>query len=53
MDRFVNDEGIPAKHAYVGLAPPGDAGSWQRECKVFFFLSGYPYPIGLYIIRYM
>jgi len=21
--------------AYVGLAPPGDAGSWQRECKVF------------------
>lgn len=30
-----------AKGAFVGLAPPGDLGSWQRECKVpiyFFFL---------------
>ena len=23
-----------ANGAYVGLAPPGNAGSWQRECKV-------------------
>lgn len=24
----------PAKNAYVGLALPGNAGSWQKECKV-------------------
>lgn len=32
--RCVSDKDIIAKGAYVGLAPPGDAGSWQRECKV-------------------
>ena len=26
---------MPAAGAYVGLAPPGNAGSWQRENKVF------------------
>lgn len=35
---------MPANSAYVGLAAPGDAGSWQRESKVwltsfFYFLS--------------
>lgn len=25
---------IPASQAYVGLALPGEAGSFQRECKV-------------------
>jgi len=25
---------IPAEKAYVGLALPGNAGSWQKECKV-------------------
>lgn len=25
---------MPAQGAYVGLAAPGDVGSWQRECKV-------------------
>jgi hypothetical protein len=32
--RYVNDMDIPASQAYVGLALPGEAGSWQRECKV-------------------
>ncbi|OIT27777.1 PREDICTED: probable rhamnogalacturonate lyase B [Nicotiana attenuata] len=37
---FVNDSTttlIPASNAYVGLAPPGDAGSWQRENKGYQF----------------
>lgn len=25
---------IPAKSAFVGLAPPGEVGSWQSETKV-------------------
>ncbi|KAK4788983.1 hypothetical protein SAY86_020302 [Trapa natans] len=33
-DRFMSEQLIPAKGAYVGLAPPGEAGSWQMECKV-------------------
>ncbi|CAJ1931230.1 unnamed protein product [Sphenostylis stenocarpa] len=27
----------PAHNAYVGLALPGDAGSWQKECKGYQF----------------
>ncbi|KAK9930126.1 hypothetical protein M0R45_027181 [Rubus argutus] len=37
FDRYVNEEYTPANDAYVGLAPPGDAGSWQRECKDYQF----------------
>ncbi|KAI3806676.1 hypothetical protein L1987_22589 [Smallanthus sonchifolius] len=38
QDWFVNDEDyMPASGAYVGLAPPGDVGSWQRECKKYQF----------------
>ncbi|KAJ6412889.1 hypothetical protein OIU84_005852 [Salix udensis] len=33
-DRNISDDYILASGAYVGLAPPGDAGSWQTECKV-------------------
>ncbi|KAL5102507.1 hypothetical protein RYX36_006834 [Vicia faba] len=36
-DRFVNDKDIIAQSAYIGLAPPGDVGSWQRECKGYQF----------------
>ncbi|KAB5568800.1 hypothetical protein DKX38_002593 [Salix brachista] len=36
-DRFVSDDYIPANGAYVGLALPGDVGSWQRECKDYQF----------------
>ncbi|XP_047964301.1 probable rhamnogalacturonate lyase B [Salvia hispanica] len=36
-DRYVSSDNIPANGAYVGLAPPGDAGSWQRECKDYQF----------------
>ncbi|KAK3016425.1 hypothetical protein RJ639_006192 [Escallonia herrerae] len=37
--RYINKEPIPANQAYVGLAPPGDAGSWQRESKGYQFWS--------------
>ncbi|KAK7301084.1 hypothetical protein RJT34_11944 [Clitoria ternatea] len=36
-DRYVSDECIIARDAYIGLAPPGEAGSWQRECKGYQF----------------
>ena len=32
--RLVENEKAPAKGAYIGLGPPGEAGSWQRDCKV-------------------
>ncbi|KAJ4701497.1 Rhamnogalacturonate lyase family protein [Melia azedarach] len=37
QDWYVNGENIPAKGAYVGLAAPGDVGSWQKECKSYQF----------------
>ncbi|KAL6297194.1 hypothetical protein ACE6H2_005336 [Prunus campanulata] len=37
FDRYICEELIPANGAYVGLAPPGDVGSWQRECKDYQF----------------
>ncbi|KAI3955238.1 hypothetical protein MKW98_020871 [Papaver atlanticum] len=36
-DRFVSKEDIPAVDAYVGLAFPGEVGSWQTECKGYQF----------------
>ncbi|CAH8251745.1 unnamed protein product [Arabidopsis lyrata] len=36
-DRFINSDLISAGGAYVGLAPPGDSGSWQIECKGYQF----------------
>ncbi|XP_024038945.1 probable rhamnogalacturonate lyase B isoform X3 [Citrus clementina] len=36
-DRYINMDYIAANGAYVGLAPPGNAGSWQRECKGYQF----------------
>ncbi|KAL3845377.1 hypothetical protein ACJIZ3_002780 [Penstemon smallii] len=36
-DRYVDNESIPAKAAYIGLARPGDSGSWQRESKGYQF----------------
>ncbi|WRX30295.1 Rhamnogalacturonate lyase - like 2 [Theobroma cacao] len=36
-DRHVSDDYISANGAYVGLAPPGDAGSWQTESKGYQF----------------
>ncbi|KAE9457343.1 hypothetical protein C3L33_10773, partial [Rhododendron williamsianum] len=33
QDRYISKQNMPAKGAYVGLAAPGDVGSWQRECK--------------------
>ncbi|XP_022878127.1 probable rhamnogalacturonate lyase B isoform X3 [Olea europaea var. sylvestris] len=35
-DRYISHNYIPARGAYVGLAPPG-VGSWQRECKDYQF----------------
>ncbi|WMV27172.1 hypothetical protein MTR67_020557 [Solanum verrucosum] len=37
LDRYFKDDKISASGAYVGLAPPGEAGSWQRECKDYQF----------------
>ncbi|XP_075088803.1 uncharacterized protein LOC107831685 [Nicotiana tabacum] len=37
QDRYFKDDKIYASGAYVGLAPPGEAGSWQRECKDYQF----------------
>ncbi|KAL3514296.1 hypothetical protein ACH5RR_027013 [Cinchona calisaya] len=37
QDRYVSKESLPAADAYVGLAPPGNAGSWQRENKGYQF----------------
>ncbi|KAI3832435.1 hypothetical protein MKX03_020669 [Papaver bracteatum] len=36
-DRFVSKKDIPAVDAYVGLALPGEVGSWQTECKGYQF----------------
>ncbi|KAG5574203.1 hypothetical protein H5410_054337 [Solanum commersonii] len=35
-DRFISKHIVPASNAYIGLAPLGEAGSWQRENKVRF-----------------
>lgn len=37
--RYVSDNYISAEGAYIGLAPPGDVGSWQRECKVILLMN--------------
>ncbi|GLT60573.1 hypothetical protein SLA2020_333340 [Shorea laevis] len=39
QDKYVSDGYLAADGAYVGLAPPGDVGSWQRECKGYQFWS--------------
>ncbi|KAI3460079.1 hypothetical protein Pfo_016742 [Paulownia fortunei] len=36
-DRCVSDDYIVANGAYIGLAPPGETGSWQREGKGYQF----------------
>ncbi|KAK8505130.1 hypothetical protein V6N13_025996 [Hibiscus sabdariffa] len=36
-DRYVCNENKPANGAYVGLAPPGEVGSWQSEVKGYQF----------------
>ncbi|KAL5777443.1 hypothetical protein ACOSP7_010369 [Xanthoceras sorbifolium] len=38
-DKYVSDDYISADGAYVGLAPQGAVGSWQRECKDYQFWS--------------
>ncbi|KAK6150317.1 hypothetical protein DH2020_015249 [Rehmannia glutinosa] len=44
QDRFINKRAVPGASAYVGLAPPGAAGSWQLENKVLGFLyQGYQF----------
>ncbi|KAM7280085.1 hypothetical protein ACFE04_007219 [Oxalis oulophora] len=36
-DRYMSNDCMSANCAYVGLAAPGDAGSWQIECKKYQF----------------
>ncbi|XP_021888092.1 probable rhamnogalacturonate lyase B isoform X2 [Carica papaya] len=38
-DRYICSEYILGQGAYVGLAPPGDVGSWQMESKNYQFWS--------------
>ncbi|CAA3008583.1 probable rhamnogalacturonate lyase B isoform X1 [Olea europaea subsp. europaea] len=37
QDRYISNENIPAKGAYVGVAPPGATGSFQTENKGYQF----------------
>ncbi|XP_021903474.1 probable rhamnogalacturonate lyase B [Carica papaya] len=37
FDRYISDEYITSDGAFVGLAPPGDVGSWQTESKGYQF----------------
>ncbi|KAM6571485.1 hypothetical protein CsatA_015565 [Cannabis sativa] len=37
FDKYVSNFPISASGAFVGLAAPGDAGSWQREAKGYQF----------------
>lgn len=37
QDRYISGDPLIASGAYVGLAPPGNAGSWQTECKHYQF----------------
>ncbi|KAG4200528.1 hypothetical protein ERO13_A05G216800v2 [Gossypium hirsutum] len=37
QDRYISNYCVIASGAYVGLAPPGDAGSWQMESKNYQF----------------
>ncbi|XP_010244708.1 PREDICTED: probable rhamnogalacturonate lyase B isoform X1 [Nelumbo nucifera] len=37
QDRYISEENSSAAFAYVGVAPPGELGSWQRECKGYQF----------------
>ncbi|KAF3447274.1 hypothetical protein FNV43_RR12454 [Rhamnella rubrinervis] len=39
QDRYVSNTYISADGAYVGLAAPGEVGSWQIECKGYQFWS--------------
>ncbi|XP_015057396.1 probable rhamnogalacturonate lyase B [Solanum pennellii] len=36
-DSFISKHIVPASNAYIGLAPLGEAGSWQRENKGYQF----------------
>ncbi|KAK4707682.1 hypothetical protein R3W88_028607 [Solanum pinnatisectum] len=36
-DRFISKHIVAASNAYIGLAPLGEAGSWQRENKGYQF----------------
>ncbi|KAH6784509.1 Rhamnogalacturonate lyase family protein [Perilla frutescens var. hirtella] len=36
-DKHINSDLMPARSAYVGLAPPGDVGSWQDDSKGYQF----------------
>ncbi|XP_055815237.1 probable rhamnogalacturonate lyase B [Solanum dulcamara] len=36
-DGFISKHNVAASNAYIGLGPPGEAGSWQRENKGYQF----------------
>ncbi|KAL2893064.1 Rhamnogalacturonate lyase [Bienertia sinuspersici] len=36
-DKYKTKEKEPAKNSFIGLGPPGEAGSWQRDSKNYQF----------------
>ncbi|XP_024026671.1 probable rhamnogalacturonate lyase B [Morus notabilis] len=36
-DQYISNDDMCGDRAYVGLAPPGEVGSWQKECKGYQF----------------
>ncbi|KAH0448837.1 hypothetical protein IEQ34_022637 [Dendrobium chrysotoxum] len=36
-DRYIDEQDLHASSAYIGLALPGEVGSWQTECKGYQF----------------
>lgn len=40
-DEYINTDLMPARSAYVGLAPPGDEGSFQDDSKVTCTIFSY------------
>ncbi|CAL5426182.1 unnamed protein product [Camellia sinensis] len=37
-DKYINEQLMTANFAFVGLAAPGNVGSWQRENKILAFM---------------
>ncbi|CAL1406508.1 unnamed protein product [Linum trigynum] len=50
LDRYMSNDYMLARGAYVGLALPGEAGSWQSECKDYQFWTTTDHN-GYFVIR--
>ncbi|CAN1341056.1 Rhamnogalacturonate lyase [Linum perenne] len=50
LDRYMSKDYMLARGAYVGLALPGEPGSWQKECKGYQFWTTTDHN-GCFVIR--